>query len=74
MIEASIGSHCDLSECHQRDFMPFECQFCEDVFCGAHRRPDDHRCRVGGDRDQRYVIICPICDMRIKQKASEDAD
>ena len=54
--------------------MPFECQYCGEIYCGNHRRPDDHRCRVGGDRDQLYVIICPICETRIQQKANEDAD
>mmetsp|Transcript_3803 Transcript_3803/g.2524 ORF Transcript_3803/g.2524 Transcript_3803/m.2524 type:complete len:103 (+) Transcript_3803:98-406(+) len=46
--------------------MPFECNFCKEIFCGKHRRTQDHRCTVGEGRDNVIVILCPICDTRIK--------
>ena len=68
MLEEKIGKHCEMVGCGQRDFMPFECQGCGDFFCGTHRRPSDHTCPVDSDREQLYVIICPICESRIPQR------
>jgi len=63
---ANVGTHCNLKDCNQQDFMPFECVYCKKIHCGSHRRPDDHQCEIGGDEDLNYVIICPICETRIK--------
>lgn len=75
MLDGRIGQHCSLQECHQRDFMPFECQYCGDRFCGKHRRPDDHKCPVGtGDMNSKYIIICPICEKRIEMMSQDNPD
>ena len=52
--------------------MPFECDGCKKIHCTEHARPDDHRCVLPSDYDSIYVIICPICELRIKIKAKED--
>jgi len=45
------------------------------ITCTKHARPDDHKCAVGGDRDSIYVILCPICDFRIRLPGKDkDAD
>lgn len=54
--------------------MPFECYACNKIFCTKHSRPDDHKCTVGGDSESVFVIICPICEMRIRIKASNNPD
>jgi len=71
---AGVGTHCQLKGCNQQDFMPFECVYCKKIHCGEHRRPDDHSCEVGGDEDLNYVIICPICETRLKMQKDKDAD
>lgn len=37
-----IGKHC--SKCHRIDFLPFQCEFCKLVFCGDHRKLEQHQC------------------------------
>ena len=74
MDDARVGKHCSIASCSQQDYFPFQCNYCEEVFCGKHRRPDDHQCKVGGDIDSVFVIICPLCDMRIRIKPHENAD
>ena len=71
---AKVGKHCELPGCNQQDYMPFECVYCKKIHCGKHRRPDYHECPVGGDQDSIYVIICPICDDRIRLQKGKDAD
>ena len=63
-----------MKTCHQQDFLPFECEFCSLITCTKHARPDDHQCAVGGDRDSIYVIICPICDLRLRLAAGQKED
>ena len=69
---ARVGKHCSMHDCHQQDFLPFQCQFCAEVFCGDHRRPDDHKCTAGGydAADDNFVIVCPICEGRISMKGT----
>ena len=67
MVEfAHVGNHCAIDDCNQQDFLPFECAYCKVIVCEEHRRPDDHDCKVGGERDSIYVILCPICGDRLR--------
>lgn len=52
--------------------MPFECAGCKVIFCTEHARADDHECKLPMDYDSVVVIICPICDARIKLKKADD--
>ncbi|RAL13660.1 AN1-type zinc finger protein [Aspergillus homomorphus CBS 101889] len=45
----SIGHHCDLSYCHQLDFLPFRCSSCKGTFCLDHRTETAHKCPRAGD-------------------------
>ena len=69
-----VGKHCDAELCNQQDFLPFECDFCKLIFCSTHYRVDDHKCSVGGDRDSVQVLICPICESRIKFTAANNEE
>jgi hypothetical protein len=62
---AHVGAHCYFAGCNQQDFLPFQCEFCKDIHCLKHRRPDDHKCVNGGPIDDNYVIICPICELKL---------
>ncbi|XP_075903650.1 AN1-type zinc finger protein 1 isoform X3 [Nelusetta ayraudi] len=44
MAEFEIGKHCQIESCHQKDFLPFVCDFCSGVFCLEHRGKDAHSC------------------------------
>ena len=32
------------TECGESITMPFRCKFCEELFCGEHRLPENHAC------------------------------
>ena len=68
-----VGAHCTVSECRQRDFLPFKCELCKDVFCLQHRTPDSHVClsRIS----EPEVVICQVCQhaMRVGPSSSKDA-
>ena len=67
---ADLGQHCSMKHCSQQDFLPFKCEFCKDIYCGDHRRPDDHQCKSGtlDEMDDNYVILCPICQAALSLK------
>ncbi|KAK6490334.1 AN1-type zinc finger protein 1-like [Huso huso] len=44
MAELDIGRHCVVEDCKQKDFLPFICDGCSEVFCVEHRRRDSHSC------------------------------
>ncbi|XP_026190930.1 zinc finger AN1 and C2H2 domain-containing stress-associated protein 11-like [Cyclospora cayetanensis] len=54
------GLICSNSLCRQRDFLPFRCEKCENVFCLEHYLPDDHSCPKKNIGNRR-VYVCPEC-------------
>ncbi|KAK5138199.1 hypothetical protein LTR08_004894 [Meristemomyces frigidus] len=46
-VEA-IGAHCQMSFCHQLDFLPFKCESCKGNFCLDHRSETAHACPQAG--------------------------
>lgn len=44
MAELNIGKHCDIKDCHQLDFLPFECDSCSKIFCLEHKSTTSHDC------------------------------
>ena len=39
MMEPADSAYCgDIQD------MPFQCNYCKDPFCAAHRLPEEHRC------------------------------
>lgn len=67
---ADLGRHCSMVHCLQQDFLPFKCEFCKEIFCAEHRRPEDHKCQSGAldAVDDNYVIVCPLCQSVLKLK------
>lgn len=41
---SDIGAHCELEGCNQKDFLPFECEYCHKKFCLEHRLVAKHNC------------------------------
>lgn len=59
---SDIGSNCFLKTCKERDFLPFECEYCKEKFCLTHRTPESHECQVGVRLQQRVSTTkCPKC-------------
>ncbi|CAN6708728.1 unnamed protein product [Malus baccata var. baccata] len=60
-----LGRHCQLSDCHQLDFLPFQCDGCHKVFCVEHRSYKSHECPKS-DHNSRKVVVCEICSTSIE--------
>lgn len=68
-----VGRHCALPECKQRDFLPFQCDFCHESFCLEHRTYAAHGCGGAASNDMTS-IDCPICNKPVKFSKSQNAD
>lgn len=60
-----LGQHCQLPDCHQLDFLPFDCNRCQKVFCVEHRSYKSHNCTKPDDKC-RKVMVCEICSTSIE--------
>lgn len=60
-----IGAHCELKNCNQKDFLPFECEFCHKKFCLEHRLPIKHNCQKYIDDNNIVLFILYIIRIQI---------
>ncbi|KAJ8774901.1 hypothetical protein K2173_019905 [Erythroxylum novogranatense] len=60
-----LGMHCQHSECHQLDFLPFKCDGCRKAFCLEHWSYKSHDCPKP-DSKNRKVVVCEICSTSIE--------
>ncbi|GMH13352.1 hypothetical protein Nepgr_015193 [Nepenthes gracilis] len=60
-----LGRHCQRSDCNQLDFLPFNCDGCQKVYCLEHRSYEGHECPKSGHRS-RKVIVCDTCSTAIE--------
>jgi len=42
---AEIGDYCSYDLCKQQTFTPFDCGYCNKIYCEHHRMPMDHECK-----------------------------
>ena len=49
-----LGKNCQL--CNQIDFLPFYCEFCDNIYCAQHRNVDVHHCK----RPERKYTAGPL--------------
>lgn len=70
-VLSDTGAHCSIPECRQRDFLPFTCDQCSQVFCLDHFRYASHGCPSAGGRDNR-VLVCPLCEKGVRLVPEED--
>ncbi|XP_015067121.1 zinc finger AN1 domain-containing stress-associated protein 12 [Solanum pennellii] len=68
-----LGRHCQLSDCHQLDFLPFTCHACQKVFCVEHRSCKSHECPKS-DFNSRIVLVCEICSMSMETTGCQVED
>ncbi|XP_009335823.2 zinc finger AN1 domain-containing stress-associated protein 12 [Pyrus x bretschneideri] len=66
-----LGRHCQLSDCHQLDFLPFQCDGCRKVFCVEHRSYKSHECPKS-DHNSRKVVVCEICSASVETTGCDD--
>lgn len=55
-----LGSHCEVANCQQLDFLPFQCDMCKKTFCLDHSKYDDHNCEQYYKKN-KIVPVCPLC-------------
>uniref|UniRef100_A0A7S1QN69 RanBP2-type domain-containing protein n=1 Tax=Alexandrium catenella TaxID=2925 RepID=A0A7S1QN69_ALECA len=65
------GAHCAVGDCRQRDFLPFSCDQCGQLFCLDHFRYEAHSCTRAAGKDNR-VLVCPLCQKGVKLVVGED--
>ncbi|KAL6520316.1 Zinc finger AN1 domain-containing stress-associated protein 12 [Orobanche minor] len=70
---SDLGSHCQHSDCHQLDFLPFTCNSCRKVFCLDHRSYKSHNCPKS-NISSRKVSVCEICSSVIETTGHERED
>eukprot|EP00794_Sanderia_malayensis_P006977 gene6977-7762_t len=68
-----LGEHCSLRECNQLDFLPFNCDSCQKIFCKDHVHYDKHNCTESYKKDVR-VPVCPLCNQPVSFKPGEIPD
>ncbi|KAG6398260.1 hypothetical protein SASPL_139715 [Salvia splendens] len=68
-----LGSHCQKSDCHQLDFLPFTCNACHKVFCLEHRLAKSHECPKP-DAGSRKVVVCEACSAAIETTGCDGED
>jgi hypothetical protein len=71
MEQDAVGAHCSLPDCRQRDFLPWECDCCKQLYCLDHRSYVAHACVASGVKDHR-AVLCPLCAQAIHFVEGED--
>ncbi|CAA7407083.1 unnamed protein product [Spirodela intermedia] len=66
-----LGRHCEMEDCGQLDFLPFECDGCHKVFCKEHRAYAGHDCPKA-DHKSRVVVVCDACSASVERRGGED--
>jgi len=66
---SNLGKHCSEPTCRQKDFLPFNCKFCLNMFCLDHRETKEHKCPKANQGDIR-AIVCPGCLKSVKYDVS----
>mmetsp|Transcript_14393 Transcript_14393/g.13882 ORF Transcript_14393/g.13882 Transcript_14393/m.13882 type:complete len:301 (+) Transcript_14393:342-1244(+) len=72
-MDLDIGHNCDVSSCHQKDFLPFTCDLCKRKLCLIHRSYPAHNCE-GCDSKDINSIDCPMCGKCVKFSKAQRVD
>ncbi|XP_045479952.1 AN1-type zinc finger protein 2A [Harmonia axyridis] len=68
-----LGKQCSEPSCKRLDFLPFECDACNEIFCGNHYQFKNHNCKNFHTKDNQ-VPVCPLCNKPIPLKYGEKPD
>ncbi|GBG83677.1 hypothetical protein CBR_g37478 [Chara braunii] len=66
-----LGKHCSVESCKLIDFLPFQCDKCDKVFCLEHRTYQNHQCANANTGDVA-VLVCPMCAKSVRLVPNED--
>eukprot|EP01066_Platyproteum_vivax_P012357 Platyproteum_vivax@DN5619_c0_g1_i1.p1 len=70
---SDLGKHCSVADCHQQDFLPFKCDYCEDHFCLEHFTAEAHSCKeVENYNLDKRVLVCPVCQKSMPIEPHQD--
>lgn len=72
-MDLNVGSHCSMKDCHQLDFLPYKCDYCQKKFCETHRLYKSHGC-IGDAAKDATSLDCPICGKSVRFTKDESAD
>ena len=68
---SNIGKLCHFETCDCKDFLPYKCSYCKNIFCTDHRSFTDHKCSHIMDLDV-ISIDCPKCNVTLKMFKKEN--
>lgn len=68
-----IGCHCSVEYCRQKDFLPFQCDYCGKKLCAEHRTYAAHSCNGGISKDMTS-FDCPLCGKGVKFDKTQDVN
>ncbi|KAF8073717.1 hypothetical protein FPV67DRAFT_1560075 [Lyophyllum atratum] len=69
----AIGKQCSHPSCLLVDFLPFECQHCEDSFCQEHFKVAAHKCpKYDESKYNRVAPDCPFCNTPVAVRPGQD--
>lgn len=66
-----LGKHCAVEDCNLIDFLPFNCDRCNKVYCLEHRSYGKHLCPKASQQDIT-VLVCPLCAKGVRLVPEED--
>eukprot|EP00884_Botryococcus_braunii_P010364 jgi/Botrbrau1/19329/Bobra.0073s0060.2 len=66
----SVGEHCSVVDCSQKDFLPFVCDCCNLPFCLEHRTYARHGCSKAKGM-QSQTMVCPLCAKAIRYEGQD---
>ena len=60
-MEGKAHANMKCQKCGQETFLPFQCRYCGDRFCAAHRLPENHACpkmeAARASRQEEVVVL-----------------
>ena len=60
-MEGKAHDNMKCQKCGQETFLPFQCRYCGDRFCAAHRLPENHACAkleaARASRQEEVVVL-----------------
>ena len=65
----NLGKRCNVIDCNQLDYLPFQCKYCSKWHCSTHA--NDHDCKASNNQD-KMVMICPVCSKKLNYSSNDD--
>lgn len=69
-----VGGRCTLDTCNEHDFLPFNCRYCNGLYCSTHAEPRSHNCDQIPDRKGVLAVICRDCEVTLRYVSAESTE